>query len=139
MLVLAACTGLDKSENVLSPTVAGPIPGVAIGMPTLLDPRDGKNIPVGSQVIDLLIQNSPTNGQRPLSYRFEVATDANFSTLLYMKEGTPPRRRQSHIAAAARFDGYFAHLLLAGASGRRRKHRSFLRTRGLQYLHAHRD
>jgi hypothetical protein len=90
MLVLAACTGLDKSENVLSPTVAGPIPGVAIGMPTLLDPRDGKNIPVGSQVIDLLIQNSPTNGQRPLSYRFEVATDANFSTLLYMKEGIPP-------------------------------------------------
>src|SRR5262245_40088046 len=89
-LALAACTGMEKSENVLSPTIAGPIPGVAIGMPTPLDPKDGKNIPVGSQSIDLLIQNSPTNGQRPLKYLFEVSSDTSFNTILYTKADVPP-------------------------------------------------
>ncbi len=89
-LGLSGCAGLEKSENVLSPTIAGPIPGVAIGMPTPLDPKDGKNIPIGSQVIDLLIQNSPTNGQRPLKYLFEVASDTNFNTILYTKSDVAP-------------------------------------------------
>jgi len=89
-LTIVACAGLEKSENVLSPTIAGPIPGVSIGMPTPLDPKDGKNIPVGSQSIDLMIQNSPTNGQRPLKYLFEVASDTNFNTILFSKADVAP-------------------------------------------------
>jgi hypothetical protein len=90
VLALAGCTGVEKSENVLAPTVAGPIPGVSIGMPTPLDPKDGKNIPVGSQTIDLMIQNSPTNGQRPLKYLFEVASDTNFNSILFSKSDVAP-------------------------------------------------
>jgi hypothetical protein len=90
ILVSAGCTGVEKSENVLAPTVAGPIPGVAIGMPTPLDPKDGRNIPIASQSIDLLIQNSPTNGQRPLKYLFEVSSDTAFNTILFSRTDVAP-------------------------------------------------
>ena len=88
--MLAACTGLDKSENVLSPTVAGPIPGVNIAQPIPLGPKDGLQIAVESQPITLVIENAATNGQRPLNYTFEVATDVNFSTKIFTRDGVAP-------------------------------------------------
>ena len=88
--VFAGCTGLEKSENPLSPTVAGPIPGVNIGPPVPLDPKDGRNIEVGNQPITLTVTNAETNGVRPLSYRFEVAVDVNFTTRVFVRDGVAP-------------------------------------------------
>jgi hypothetical protein len=85
-----ACTSVEKSANVLSPTVAGPIPGVNIEMPVPLDPKDGKAIEVTQQPVTLIVQNSQTNSQRPLTYLFEVATDSNFSSKVFVRENVPP-------------------------------------------------
>jgi len=81
---------LSKSENPLSPTVAGPIPGVNIGQPIPLDPKDGKNIDVGNQPITLVLANAETNGVRPLSYTFEVATDTGFTTKVFVRQSVTP-------------------------------------------------
>jgi len=89
-LTLAACTGIAKSENALSPTLAGPIPGVFISPPTPLDPKDGRSIEFASQPIALTLQNTSTNGPRPLTYTFEVATDTGFSNVLFARDGVPP-------------------------------------------------
>jgi len=89
-LVLTGCTGLEKTENPLAPTVAGPIPGVNIGQPLPIGPKDGLNIEVLNQPITLTITNALTNGVRPLSYVFEVAADAGFSTMVFVRDQITP-------------------------------------------------
>jgi hypothetical protein len=85
----AAC-GVSKSSNPLSPTVAGPIPGVNITQPRLMTPAQSARIAVDQQPITLAVQNSTSNGVRPLTYVFEVATDINFTNKVFVREGIQP-------------------------------------------------
>jgi hypothetical protein len=93
--ILAAIVALGgcearKSSNPLSPTVAGPIPGVAISTPKVLDPQTGARIPVDKQPITLLVENASTNGVRPLYYTFEVASDPEFTKKVFSREKVAP-------------------------------------------------
>ena len=89
LMSIAACE-LTKTENPLSPSVAGPIAGVEISAPKLLEPGAGAQIPGDKQPITLLIENSASTGQRPLNYSFEVATDSNFNNIVFVREGVSP-------------------------------------------------
>lgn len=89
LCVTVACT-FSKSENPLSPTVAGPIPGVDISAPRALEPAAGAMIAGTSQPLTLLLENAFTNGQRPLNYVFEVATDAGFGSKVFERSGIQP-------------------------------------------------
>jgi hypothetical protein len=89
-LLVASCVGAEKSSNPLSPSVAGPIPGVNITPPSPVEPRDGIKIAVDQQPVTLLLENAATNGERPLSYVFEVATDTGFTNKVFMREGVTP-------------------------------------------------
>jgi hypothetical protein len=88
-LSAAACES-TKSANPLSPTVAGPIPGVNITQPKLLEPGSGWEVNADKQPLTLLIENASSNGVRPLSYLFEVATDPNFRSKVLSKGGVAP-------------------------------------------------
>ena len=85
---LTACEA-TKSSNPLSPTVAGPIPGVNISAPKTLEPRSAQ-IPVDQQPVTLLAENSGTSGVRPLTYLFEVATDAGFTNKVFSRDSIQP-------------------------------------------------
>lgn len=87
--LMAACE-TSKSSNPLSPSVAGPIPGVDITAPTLLQPAVNANVESDNQPITLLLENASSNGQRPLTYRVEVAADAGFSTMVFSKDNIAP-------------------------------------------------
>jgi hypothetical protein len=87
---VAAGCAIEKSENPLSPTIAGPIPGVNITAPKLLEPVPNQSISTDRQPIALLIENASSNGPRPLNYRFEVATDPGFGSMAYLRGGVPP-------------------------------------------------
>lgn len=89
ILATAGC-GIEKSSNPLSPSVAGPIPGVVISAPKLLEPADGLAIDTTRQPITLLIENASTSGVRPLSYRLEIAMDQGFETKVFSREGVSP-------------------------------------------------
>ena len=91
-LLLLALVGCEakKSSNPLSPSVAGPIPGVNISPPTLLQPAQGFKFRDTEQPIRLMIQNAATNGVRPLSYVFDVASDSGFATKVFSRAGVPP-------------------------------------------------
>lgn len=89
LLTLAACE-VQKSESPLSPSVAGPIAGVEISQPTLLEPGQGFRFKESQQPIRLLIQNATTTGVRPVSYIFEVAIDNEFQTKVFARSGVPP-------------------------------------------------
>ena len=84
-----ACESV-KSSNPLTPTVAGPIPGVDISAPRLLEPQNGTKIEIEKQPITLLIENSSSNGVRPLNYTFEIATDAAFSNKVFSRDSISP-------------------------------------------------
>ena len=74
--------GAEKSENPLSPTVAGPIAGVSIDSPVPVSPTNRSEV-VNTDPLRLVFNNASSNGVRPLWYVVELGSDTNFSTKLY--------------------------------------------------------
>lgn len=95
-LFATACVDAQKSANPLSPTIAGPIPGVSITPPAPVAPIDNARIAVG-QPITLVLANAETNGVRPLTYVFEVAVDAQFSNKVFQREGVVPGEGRTEL------------------------------------------
>jgi hypothetical protein len=87
VLLLSACSTSEKSASPLSPSVAGPIPGVTISSPRLLEPGSGWTLQSSDQPLTLLVENASTSGQRPLTYTFQIAADAGCSNLVFTRTG----------------------------------------------------
>ncbi|MEZ5288832.1 MAG: hypothetical protein R2712_29340 [Vicinamibacterales bacterium] len=79
-----------KSANPLSPSIAGPIPGVDITAPRLLEPAAGSNVVQDGQPVTLLIENASTTGERPLWVQVELAADQGFQQLLHHADRVSP-------------------------------------------------
>ncbi len=90
VLVLAVACESNKSANPLSPSVAGPIPGVEISAPKPLEPGANWEVSNDKQPLALLIENPGSNGQRPVTLEIEVASDEGFSTKVFTKAGVEP-------------------------------------------------
>ena len=92
MIVLAAAAGcgVEKSENPLSPSVAGPIAGVEITAPRPVEPSNGTKLKHSQQPVKLMVENANSNGVRPLSYSFEVASDSAFQAKVFARSGVTP-------------------------------------------------
>ena len=95
-VAVTACQ-VHKSSNPLSPSVAGPIPGVNITSPRSLEPVGGSRIEFEKQPITLSVENATTNGVRPLSYAFEVAGDAQFATKVFSQAGIQPGTAKTSV------------------------------------------
>ncbi len=70
----------------MSPSIAGPIPGVEISTPKMLEPGPGTRISIEKQPVTLLIENAGSNGPRPLTYSFDIATDTGFTNKVFSRE-----------------------------------------------------
>jgi hypothetical protein len=88
--IVAAGCQVTKSSNPLSPAVAGPIAGVTISTPNLLEPGQDWQIRMRDQPIKLMFQNADTSGSRPLTYTIEVATDASFASVIFKRTQIQP-------------------------------------------------
>ncbi|MEO8682492.1 MAG: hypothetical protein ABI665_25820 [Vicinamibacterales bacterium] len=86
---LAGCEAA-KSANPLAPTVAGPIPGVAITAPTPLEPSTGSQLVAAGQLVTLLIENPSTTGARPLWLQLEMASDGDFKQIVHTADRLTP-------------------------------------------------
>ncbi len=89
-MIAAGCVTTEKSENPLSPTVAGPIAGVNITQPSPIEPAQGIRIANNIQPVTLSLQNAATTGVRPITYRFEVAADVEFANVIFVREDVAP-------------------------------------------------
>lgn len=87
--VMSACAA-SKSADPLSPTVAGPIPGVNITSPSIMQPSLGAKVAVDQQPLTLTVGNAASSGVRPLTYVFEIAADVSFANKVFSREGIPP-------------------------------------------------
>src|SRR5690606_38411530 len=47
------------------------------------EPGANAEIPAGSQPLTLLVENAGTNGQRPIWLAVQIATDAQFKTIVF--------------------------------------------------------
>lgn len=88
-LFVSGCQ-LEKSANPLSPAVAGPVDGVVITTPNLLEPGQGWEMKSRDQPLKLLFANAATNGVRPLKYSFDLATDSEFKTIVFSRTAIEP-------------------------------------------------
>jgi hypothetical protein len=88
-VALSACQ-VEKSANPLSPAIAGPVEGVVISTPNLLEPGQDWEMKTRDQPIRLLFQNADTSGVRPLKYSFDIATDADFKNIVFARTGVEP-------------------------------------------------
>ena len=122
LFTLVGCEA-KKSETPLSPSVAGPIPGVEISTPRLIEPSMGAKLKDAQQPIRLMIENSNTSGVRPLAYTFEVASDTNFSSKVFGRGSVPPGG-DGKTSVADRPARDRAHVFLAGSRGGRCEQRA---------------
>jgi hypothetical protein len=79
-----------KSASPLSPSLAGPLPGVTIQAPAPVEPSMAAQIAIDQQPILLTVANATTNSVRPLTYIFEVSTDASFLIKVFSQTGVQP-------------------------------------------------
>lgn len=87
-LLLAGCE-TQKSRNPLSPTVAGPIAGVAITTPRPLEPANGHRVTLG-QPVTLLFESAASTGERSLWMEVQFATDAAFQNKVHAADKIQP-------------------------------------------------
>ena len=88
-IALAGCAAA-KSANPTAPTVAGPLPGVAITAPKPLEPGAGARLVAQAEPYTLLIENPATSGPRPIWLQLDVAADANFQQLVHQADKIEP-------------------------------------------------
>jgi hypothetical protein len=95
--IVAAALGLGlmacaqaKSANPLSPSVAGPIPGVNITAPQTLAPAPGAEIVQSGEPVSLLIENPTTSGERPIWLSIELGADGAFQQVLHQADRVTP-------------------------------------------------
>lgn len=89
VLSLGACEAA-KSSNPTAPSVAGPIPGVAITAPKPLEPVAGETLTFSAEPPTLLIENAGSSGVRAIWLQLEVSTDAGFSHMVHQADQIAP-------------------------------------------------
>ena len=96
---LSACE-TQKSRNPLSPNIAGPIEGVVISAPALMEPVNGALLSVAAQPLTLKFGSAASNSERPFWYEVQVATDGDFAHVVHLAEQVTPNANGSGTAAA---------------------------------------
>lgn len=88
LFAIACLVGCEaaKSANPTAPSVAGPIPGVNITAPKLLEPLAGSTLTFTGDPQVLLIENAGSSGARAIWLQIEVGTDASFSQLVHQAD-----------------------------------------------------
>ena len=98
-VAVSACEA-EKSRNPLSPNVAGPIAGVSISPPTPVNPINGAEV-LNTAPVRLVFNNGSTNGERPLFYVVELASDAAFTNKVFAQSKVTPGSTQTSIVVDA--------------------------------------
>lgn len=89
LMGVTACE-TSKSANPLSPAIAGPMEGVVIGEPKLLEPLANQQIKDKDQPFTVIIENPSSTSPRPFVLRLQMATDINFSSVVWSRDGIQP-------------------------------------------------
>ncbi len=84
--IAASGCSFESSSDPLSPTVAGPVPGVVIQQPKLVQPTNGAKIGA-DKGLTFTVTAVTSSGQRPVTYFIEIAQDVEFKNIVLAKGG----------------------------------------------------
>jgi len=87
----------DDGGSGTSSAVTDAVTGVTLTSPTLLTPTVNQQFKFTDQPITLTVKNAVTTGKTPLTYLFEVATDAAFASKVYSKDGVAEGSGQTSL------------------------------------------
>lgn len=85
VLALGACS-FERSSDPLTPTVAGPIPGVVITAPKIMQPANGAKVGA-DKPLTFVVTNVSSSGVRPLTFFIEIASDVEFKAIVLARGG----------------------------------------------------
>lgn len=103
LLLGATACETAKSANPLSPAIAGPMEGVEIGPPVGLEPLANQQIRDKDQPFTVIIENPASTSPRPFLLRVQIATDVNFASVIWTREGIQPGTNgQTHFVMPER-------------------------------------
>jgi len=89
LAVSAGCTR-TKSSNPLSQFVAGPMEGITVVAPKVVEPSAGQKVKDSDQPLAIVIENAQSNIARPLTMAFQIAADEGFSSVAFAQNGITP-------------------------------------------------
>jgi hypothetical protein len=119
--VIICLTGCEaaKSANPTAPSVAGPIPGVNITAPRLLEPSADSTLTFNNEPMTLLIENAGTSGARTIYLQLEIAVDTAFQQLVHQADqiALGPNGRTSYRLPAPLGAGYTYYWRTRAADG----------------------
>ena len=81
---------IQKSENPLSPSLAGPLPGVTITTPQPAEPPPGAEVLTTNLPLRLVFANATSDSPRPFWHVVEIAADQGITNVLYRSERLNP-------------------------------------------------
>ncbi len=82
----ASGCSFESSSDPLSPTVAGPVPGVVITAPKIMQPANGAKIGA-DKPLTFVVSSVSSSGVRPITYYIEIASDVQFTQIVYARGG----------------------------------------------------
>jgi len=93
ILAAAACekkspsSPSDLAANSTTSSVTNATTGITLTSPVPLSPANNQQFKNVEQPVTLTVKNGVSTGTTPLTYTFEVATDAAFGNRVYAKAG----------------------------------------------------
>jgi hypothetical protein len=78
-----AATAASGSDRVVTDDLSG----VTLTIPTPTSPNDGQSFRFAEQPLTLIARNAITTGSAPLTYTFQVANDAAFTSMAFSQDG----------------------------------------------------
>jgi len=99
----AACTKAsptrpsDETASASTASVKDAVTGVTLTSPTPITPTANQQFKYAEQPLTLTVGNALSTGTTPLTYTFEVASDAAFATKVYSKDGVAAGSAQTSL------------------------------------------
>jgi hypothetical protein len=87
----------DVSAAGQTAAVTDAVTGVTLTSPTLVSPSANQQFKFAEQPITLTVANAVSTGTTPLTYTFEVASDAAFASKVYSKDGVAAGSAQTSL------------------------------------------
>jgi hypothetical protein len=87
----------DGNASGQTAAVTDAVTGVTLTAPTLVSPSANQQFKFAEQPITLTVANAVSTGTTPLTYSFEVASDAAFASKVYSKDGVSAGSAQTSL------------------------------------------
>jgi hypothetical protein len=107
----AAATAADTTASTAR-SVTDALTGVTLTSPVPLSPNDGQALKFADQPLKLVVKNAVATGGAPLTYSFQVASDAAFASLVFSQDGVAEGTNGQTSVSVSKLPGaktYFWH------------------------------